>query len=149
MRGSAILSATALACGWDALPVDKASCRFESHTPLILLDMRDPQTVEVLTHLDKQRPVNYWHFGLPCGAASRARERPMPGKQAGPRPLRDADNFLGFPWLRGAEAAQTQAANEVYSAAIELLFLAFSTSALVTIENPTTPEAGCGPSSRN
>ena len=75
--GSAILSATALACGWDALPVDKASCRFESHTPLILLDMRDPQTVEVLTRLDKQRPVSYWHFGLPCGTASRARERPM------------------------------------------------------------------------
>ena len=61
----------------------------------------------------------------------------MPGSQAGPRPLRDADNFVGFPWLRGAKAAQAQAANEVYSAAIELLFLAFSTSAIVTIENPT------------
>ena len=46
-------------------------------------------------------------------------------------------SLLGFPWRRGAEAAQTQAANEVYSAAIELLFVAFSMGAVVTIENPT------------
>ena len=133
--GSAILSKTAYNHGWSVYAIDQPSCRFEPQTPLIFLDLREPQAVQQLTRLNQSQPVDYWHFGLPCGMCSRARERPLPGG-AGARPLRGPDALLGYPNLRPGEMAQVQAANAVYESSIELLFLVFVSGALVTIENP-------------
>ncbi|CAE7251626.1 unnamed protein product [Symbiodinium sp. CCMP2456] len=131
--GSAVLSATALSAGWNALPIDQPSCRFHAHTPLFILDMRQSSSSVLLASFASRANVAWYHFGLPCGTCSRARERPLPNA---PRPLRDADNLFGKPGLRSAEQEQVTAANQVYVQAVEVLFLAFSRGALVTIENP-------------
>ena len=131
--GSAVLSATALRAGWNALPIDQPSCRFLAHTPLFSLDMRQSSSPVLLASFASRANVAWYHFGLPCGTCSRARERPLPNA---PRPLRDADNLFGKAGLRPAEQEQVKAANQVYEQAVEVLFLAFSRGALVTLENP-------------
>ena len=131
--GSAVLSATALRAGWNALPIDQPSCRFLAHTPLFSLDMRQSSSPVLLASFASRANVAWYHFGLPCGTCSRARERPLPNA---PRPLRDADNLFGKAGLRPAEQEQVKAANQVYEQAVEVLFLAFNRGALVTLENP-------------
>ena len=133
--GSAILSRTALDSGWDVVPVDQASCRFTPQTPLVVLDLREPEALDLLLEFDAGSPADWFHLGLPCGTCSRARERPLPGNQ-GARPLRGPDHLFGFPHLRPSEAEQVAASNAVYRACIRILFRAFQTGALVTIENP-------------
>ena len=139
--GSAILSSVALASGWDVIPIDQSSCRFSPHTPLVILDLRDPLCVDLLLRFDQSAPVDWFHLGLPCGTCSRARERALPGNQ-GARPLRGPDDLFGFANLKPFEASQVEASNSVYRACIRILLRAFETGALVTIENPV--EAGCG-----
>ncbi|CAE7039819.1 unnamed protein product [Symbiodinium sp. CCMP2456] len=95
--------------------------------------MRQSSSSVLLASFASQANVAWYHFGLPCGTCSRAREKPLPNA---PRPLRDADNLFGKPGLRPAEQEQVAAANQVYVQAVEVLFLAFSRGALVTIENP-------------
>ncbi|CAE7927895.1 unnamed protein product [Symbiodinium necroappetens] len=131
--GSAVLSATALRAGWNALPIDQPSCRFHAHTPLFIMDMRQSSSSVLLASLASRANVAWYHFGLPCGTCSRARERPLPNA---PLPLHDADNLFGKAGLRPAEQEQVTAANQVYEQAVEVLFLAYSRGALVTIENP-------------
>ena len=131
--GSAVLSAAALRAGWNALPIDQPSCRFHGHTPLFIMDMRQSSSSVLLASLASRANVAWYHFGLPCGTCSRARERPLPNA---PRPLRDADNLFGKEGLRPAELEQVTAANQVYEQAVEVLFLAYSRGAIVTIENP-------------
>ena len=133
--GSAILSSVAAKSGWAVVPVDQASCRFVPHTPLVVLDLRDPQSLDILLRFDEASPADWLHLGLPCGTCSRARERPLPGNQ-GARPLRGPDALFGLPGLRAFESEQVAAANEVYRAAVRLLFRAYQTGALVSIENP-------------
>ena len=127
--GSAILSSTASQHGWDVIPVDQASC------PLVVLDLRDPSSLDVLLRFDGASPADWIHLGLPCGTCSRARERPLPGKH-GARPLRGPDALFGLPGLRPFEAEQVAAANAVYRACIRILFRAYETGALISIENP-------------
>ena len=65
----------------------------------------------------------------------RAREIPLPGNQ-GARPLRGPDALFGLPGLRPFKAEQVAAANAVYRACIRILFRAYQTGALISIENP-------------
>ena len=101
--GSAILSSSALASGWDSVPIDQVSCRFSPHTPLVTLDLREAESIEILLNFDSASSVDWYHLGLPCGTCSRAREKPLPGGQ-GARPLRGPDAIFGFEGLRPFEA---------------------------------------------
>ena len=133
--GSAALSSAASQRGWDVVPVDQASCRFTPHTPLVILDLRDPSSLDVLLGFDRASPADWIHLELPCRTCSRARERPLPGTH-GAQPLRGPDALFGLPGLRPFEAEQVAAANAVYRACIRPLFRAYQTGALISIENP-------------
>ena len=58
------------------------------------------------------------------------------GGHAGPKPLRDADNLLGFAHLDGADLTKVTLANKLYRAAISLLQLCSRMGCLVSVENP-------------
>ena len=120
-----------LASGWDVVPIDQASCRFSPRTPLVILDLKDPLCVDLLLRFDRGAPADWFHLGLPCGTCSRARERPLPGNQ-GARPLRGPDDLFGFADLKPPVAAS----NAVYKACVRILFRAYETGALITIQNP-------------
>ena len=91
--------------------------------------------MDLLLRFDQGSPAEWFHLGLPCGTCSRARERPLPGNQ-GARPLRGPDDLFGFANLKPFEAAQVEASNAVYKACVRILFRAYETGALITIENP-------------
>lgn len=58
------------------------------------------------------------------------------GGHAGPKPLRDAHNLMGFAHLDGADLIKVTLANNLYRAAISLLRLCCLTGCLVSLENP-------------
>ena len=58
------------------------------------------------------------------------------GGHAGPKPLRDADNLLGFAHLDGADLTKVTLANKLYRAAISLLQLCSRMGCFVSVENP-------------
>ena len=121
--------------GWDVAPIDQASCRFHLRAPLVVLDLREPQSLDILLSFDEASPADWFYVGLPCGTCSRARERPLPGRD-GARPLRGPDALFGLPNLRPFESEQVAAANAVYKACVRVLFRAYQTGALLTVENP-------------
>eukprot|EP00435_Cladocopium_sp_Y103_P006911 s6056_g2.t1 len=80
-------------------------------------------------------------MGLPCGTASRAREKPVAKRlridgAPQPRPLRDQNHLLGLPDLTPSEQYRVTAANKVYATAEHVLFLIFTLGLWVTLENP-------------
>ena len=105
------------------------------HTPIVVLDLRDAANIDILLEYDASSSVDWYHLGLPCGTCSRAREKPLPGNQ-GARPLRGPDALFGFEGLRPFEAEQVACANQVYRSCVRVLYRAYKTGALVSIENP-------------
>ena len=76
-------------------------------------------------------------MGLPCGTASRAREKPISVRGAPqPRPLRDQNNLLGLDGLTDSERHRVDCANKVCRTAEHVLFLIFSFGLWVSLENP-------------
>ena len=82
--GSAALSSTASQRGWDVVPVDQASCRFTPRTPLVILDLRDPSSLDVLLGFDSASPADWIHLGLPCWTCSRGQATTALGLCEGP-----------------------------------------------------------------
>ena len=81
------------------------------------------------------------HLGIPCGTASRARERPVaPALQAmgvpNPPPLRSAQFPLGMPNLSGIHQAKIESANKLYRLAVEILVYCHRRNIVVSVENP-------------
>ena len=77
------------------------------------------------------------HMGLPCGTASRAREKPVSVRGAPqPRPLRDQNNLLGLDCLKESERHRVNCASKVYRTAEHVLFLIFCLGLWVSLENP-------------
>ena len=80
-----------------------------------------------------------FHFGLPCGTCSQARERPLPSYLQhikAPQPLRDEQHLEGLPSLTGSDLMKVQAANALYQAAVILLEICMQLKCCITIENP-------------
>ena len=139
--GSASLSSEVRKAGFRVIAIDHEFNRHSPKVSLIVLDLTKPHAqdmvIKMLYHL---KPMSL-HFGLPCGTCSRAREKQLPAHRRdsynAPRPLRDADNLLGFPWLRGADRDKTQSANTLYRFAVQLLLICWKLSISPSIENPT------------
>ena len=93
-------------------------------------------------HALTMNPCLQIHFGLPCGAGSRARERKVAQHlvAAGaptPRPLRSAAHVLGIPGLNAIEQAKVDSSNALTAFCVEILRLAFRRGWKVIVENPT------------
>jgi hypothetical protein len=88
----------------------------------------------------KEVDVAYIHAAVPCGTASRARDKPIPSKflRAGapqPRPLRSEKWPRGLPGLSSNEEMRVKMANEIYDF-VCLLFIEYHHKLLWTLENP-------------
>ena len=108
---------------------------------LILQDLTDEYAQQTaLDMVDQLNPLSI-HLGLPCGTCSRARERRLPvhlrETHSAPPPLRSAEHLMGLPGLSHANRSKVEAANRLYHFACRLLFLCFTKSILVSVENPT------------
>ena len=83
----------------------------------------------------------YIQLALPCGAGSRAREKPLPkylidqGAKT-PQPLRDARHVLGLPGLRPRDQARVASSNILASLVIDIIQYSMETGCFVSIENP-------------
>ena len=139
--GSAGLSSEVRKAGFRVIAIDHEFNRHSPKVSLIVLDLTKPHAqdmfIKMLHHL---KPMSL-HFGLPCGTCSRAREKQLPAhlrdRYNAPRPLRDSENLLGFPWLRGSDWDKTQSANALYRFAVQLLLICWKLSISPSIENPT------------
>ena len=97
-RGS--LSKAAIQTGFSVLSIDHESGA--SVVPIVQLDLTSPGGEAILWDMLESQQLLGVHLGLPCGTASRARERPVAPhlqKQGvpNPPPLRSADHPLGLP----------------------------------------------------
>ena len=138
--GGASLSWACHKQGFQTLPVDhrQVSSRMRS----IQLDLACPSVVDSLCKLlrhEAPRIALIW-AGVPCGTASRAREKPLPGLEAKgfriPKPLRSESHPDGLPGLTGVDKQKTEMANQVYDAVTVLMSTACELHVPCVIENP-------------
>ena len=119
------------------MPIDHEHNRHKSFTKIFNVDLANDKAWVFLDMLRETTTIVAWHFGLPCGTCSRAREIPLADGSWGPMPLRNEQYLLGVPWMSARDETKVQAANQLYERAcafvLHLLFLKH----VVTIENPT------------
>ena len=80
--------------------------------------------------------VFHFHGAPPCGAASRARDRPMSSAEWGPPPLRSERYPQGFPWLGGAWRDKVASANLIYLQMARFCEWLSSLNISWSVENP-------------
>ena len=76
------------------------------------------------------------HFGIPCGAASRARLKRMSRHAHGPPPVRTPKWPNGLPTLTGVNLRRVRAANRLYSFMSKLIRHRHTDNKTWTVENP-------------
>ena len=139
--GSAVLSSEAAKRGFQTFAVDHELNRFSPKAKIFQLDLSKAESEQLLSDMYHTMKPQWTHMGLPCGTASRAREKPVSNKLTSkgapqPRPLRDQDNLMGLADLSPAEQRRVDGANQVYRAAEGILFIIFMLGLWVSIENP-------------
>ena len=139
--GSAVLSSEAAKQGFQTFAVDHELNRFSPKAKIFQLDLSKTESSQLLADMYHNMKPQWTHMGLPCGTASRAREKPVSKKLRDkgapqPRPLRDQDHLMGLHNLTPAEQRRVDGANQVYQAAEGILFTIFILGLWVSIENP-------------
>ena len=125
--------------GFEVISVDhKVGHPF---APIVSLDLTTDTGRQILLRLLQHPRLFAIHMGLPCGTASRAREKPIPQElqeQGVPSPpqLRSAENPLGMPGLSELNQKKVDSANALYSLAIDILVEVIPRGVVVSIENP-------------
>ena len=124
--GSAILSSEASKRGFQTFAIDHEMNRFTPKSKIFVLDLSKDSSQHLLSDMYRQMRPQWTHMGLPCGTASRAREKPVSVHGAPrPRPLRDQNNLLGLDNLTASEQSRVDGANRVYRTAEHVLFQIF------------------------
>lgn len=100
--GQASLSRALIDAGFFVLAVDHVL--HDPQVPVTLLDLSQANHQNIFIDLLNNRPPDYIHLGMPCGTASRARERPVARDKIlqvapQPPPLRSANHPLGLPHI--------------------------------------------------
>ena len=135
--GSAVLSSEASKRGFQTFAIDHEMSRFLPKSKIFLLDLSQDSSQHLLSDMYRQMRPQWTHMGLPCGTASRAREKPVSVRGAPqPRPLRDQNNLLGLDNLTASEQNRVDGANKVYRTAEHVLFQIFLLGLWVSLENP-------------
>ena len=135
--GSAILSSEASKRGFQTFAIDHEMNRFTPKSKIFVLDLSKDSSQHLLSDMYRQMRPQWTHMGLPCGTASRAREKPVSVHGAPrPRPLRDQNNLLGLGNLTASEQSRVDGANRVYRTAEHVLFQIFLFGLWVSLENP-------------
>ena len=125
--------------GFSVLSIDHESNG--ALVPIVTLDLTSNSGQSILWDVLASPNLLGVHMGLPCGTASRAREKPVSAQlQAqgapNPPPLRSATCPLGLPGLSQYHQAKVTSANELYALAVEILLFCVDNDVVVSIENP-------------
>ena len=115
----------------------------DPQVPVTLLDLTQADHQKILIDLLTNRPPDYIHLGMPCGTASRAREKPVARdkiRQGAPQPppLRSADHPLGLPHINpdSTPGIRLKKANQLYRFVIDILLIAMKYNSVISLENP-------------
>ena len=119
------------------MAVDHVHNRHETKTAVECLDLSLDASWDFLRNFKNNNKVLAWHFGLPCGTCSRAREIQLSAESWGPPPLRSEEFLLGNPWNSPKDKEKVGAANVLYEKACEFIMELIREGHIVTIENPT------------
>lgn len=125
--------------GFEVISVDhKVGHPF---APIVSLDLTTESGKQILFRVLQHPRLMAIHMGLPCGTASRARERPIPQElreRGVPNPpqLRSAEHPLGLPGLSTLNQKKVDSANSLYSLAVDILVATLPRDIVVSIENP-------------
>ena len=137
--GKASFSRALAQAGFEVVSVDheiEAPLR-----PIVSLDLTTKSGQELLWLVLQSPRLMAIHLGLPCGTASKARDRPISKElqQLGvpsPPPLRSAEYPLGIPGVTGVNATKLAKANELYKLGLEIVLFASKKQVVISIENP-------------
>ena len=136
--GRASLSRALWQAGFQVLSLDSGINQAASPTAKLDLASEDGQSL-LWDLLSKFDPFAL-HLGVPCGTASRAREKPLPKHalcgRPSPQPLRSRDHPLGLPGLTGLDAQRVRSANALYKFAYRLILHCVRRQIVITLENP-------------
>ena len=148
--GTAGYSSAFVRRGINALGVDYDRNPASPMAPSVKIDLASVDGQLLIRELFQAAPVVYAHGAVPCGTASKARERPISSKllAAGapaPRQLRSRSQPYGFPrksndfpnGLTECEQLRVTLANRIYDFVCNLFF-DFHHKILWSLENPTT-----------
>ena len=104
---------------------------------VICLDLQKPEIQKMVMQWVSDPKCVWVHFGIPCGTASRARERRMSKTHFGPRPMRSKHFPNGLPphLLSQNSRDRLRAANRLYHF-MQKLILSLPSTTVWTIENP-------------
>ena len=115
----------------------------DPQVPVTLLDLTQASHQKILIDLLHNRPPDYIHLGMPCGTASRARERPVARNKINqgapqPPPLRSADHPLGLPHINpeSTSGVRLAKANILYRFVVDILLIAMKYNSVISLENP-------------
>ena len=139
--GCARLSRCAKQQGFQVIPVDGPRNEHTPECPVLTLDLTDEHAQECLIQTLNVLHPAVIHIALPCGTGSRAREKPIAPSLVNqgapvPRPLRNQDFPLGFPWLTPYEELKVHSANMLAKFVVFLLQKGLEWESIVCIENP-------------
>ena len=110
------------------------------YAPVVTLDLTTKSGQSILMEILSSKRLVAVHFGLPCGTASKARDRPISQELQrrgvpSPAPLRSADYPLGIPGISGINKVKVEKANELYRFTLCMLVF-LDKRVAVSIENP-------------
>ena len=136
--GSARLTKTARAMGFKGVAIDHSSKR-SCGVDICIFDLANPAELEDLREYIRK---NAAHIALiwiapSCGTASRARERPIPGHDRCPQPLRSDVQPDALDKLSGLDKYKVEVANLLYDAVLQIVECAVPLDICVAVENPT------------
>ena len=138
---TAVLSRAAASAGFRIFPVDNSRKRAPRKS-VHLLDLAVPeQQASLIELIRNERDAVALLFAAPsCGAASRAREKPLHSwKRKGfaiPQPLRSDDHPDMLPGLSGLDRKKVELANQLYDAVSLIMIEAHFLNIPIMIENP-------------
>ena len=118
--GTAGLTAELRHVGFDSIGIDHRKNRHSTKAPCVLLDLATDHGQQICLLAIRSGRCFYIHAGVPCGTASRARNKKTPAhlrRQGAPEPmpLRSESEPWGLSGLSGMDARKVQQANDIYS----------------------------------
>ena len=141
--GSARLTAELNKVGFFAVGID---CKWNKDKPEsrnACYDLASESGQKGLEILAKAHDAEYFHFALPCGTVSRAREIPIPASKRrhilgfkAPEPLRSEMHPDGLPTLQGKDLERCTTANLLYEKAVEKIMKVHRLGLSWSVENP-------------
>ena len=137
--GRASFSRAMIQAGFEVVSVDhEVDTPF---APVVSLDLSSETGQRILKQILSSKRLVAIHFGLPCGTASKARDRPISQELQrqgvpSPAPLRSAEYPLGIPGIFGLSKLKVEKANELYRFTLEILVSLEGRDIAISIENP-------------